>query len=170
MPWRRLLTAWLCLWTTLIAATTASAAAGAPTKPHQGTADFSAALSIRLHADATVERHTGNAEASTAGAPNVPHAARALPRSGPIPRSLGAASRAEMIAKKVGLNIKSPTSRQVLNSLDDDVVNFIGKFRKGSIKEVFPSEFLKPGVTVEQALLEGGSTVRKLLTNTRFIK
>lgn len=89
-----------------------------------------------------------------------------LPRSGPIARSLGAASRAEMIAKRVGLNIESPIARQVLNNLDMMVTDFIGKFRRGAISRKFTSEFLDR--TVEEALLEGGSSVRKLLTDTRF--
>lgn len=76
MSWRRFLLWWMLVLTTLLAAATASAAAGPPAKPHQGTAEFSAALSVWLHADATVEQRTGNPDANTAGASDVPHAAR----------------------------------------------------------------------------------------------
>jgi uncharacterized protein YjgD (DUF1641 family) len=90
-----------------------------------------------------------------------------LPRSGPIPRSLGAMSRAEQLARKLKLNINSPTTRQVLNSLDDTVSTFIGKFRKGSIQQKLPSEVLD--MTVEEAL-KHSTTARKLLTDGRFAK
>ncbi len=96
--------------------------------------------------------------------------AKELEGSGPIPRSVGAASRAEMLAKKLGLNIESPTTRQLLNNLDMSTKDFIGKFRKGSILSEFPGEFLKEGVTVEDALVNGGSKVRKLLIDGRFAK
>lgn len=42
--------------------------------------------------------------------------------------------------------------------------------RRGNIKARFPGEFLQDHVTVEQALTGGGSTVRKLLTDNRFVK
>jgi hypothetical protein len=90
-----------------------------------------------------------------------------LPRSGPIARSVGAMSRSEALARKLGLNIKSATTRQVLNSLDMRVVDFVGRFRAGSIKGRLPSEVM--GMSVEQAL-QHSSTVRKLLIDTRFIK
>jgi hypothetical protein len=48
------------------------------------------------------------------------------------------------------------------------VGEFIGKFRKGSIREVFPSEYMEK--TVDEALQEGGSQVRKLLTDGRFVR
>lgn len=85
-----------------------------------------------------------------------------------IPRSLGAASRVEMLAKKVGMNIDSKTTQHILGNVDMKVEEFIGKFRKGNIKEVFPEEFMK--LTIEQALTDGKSTVRKLLTNTEYYK
>jgi hypothetical protein len=90
-----------------------------------------------------------------------------LPRSGPIPRSLGAMSRAEQLARKLKLNINSPTTRRMLNSLDDKVSTFIGKFRKGSIQQKLPSEVLD--MTVEEAL-KHSTTARKLLTDGRFAK
>jgi hypothetical protein len=64
----------------------------------------------------------------------VEETAEVLENSGPIAKSLGAASRAEMIAKKLGLNINSATTRQVLNSLDMTVTDFISKYRAGSIR------------------------------------
>ncbi|EYF04841.1 Hypothetical protein CAP_3867 [Chondromyces apiculatus DSM 436] len=94
-------------------------------------------------------------------------ATEVLPRSGPIGHSIGAMSRAEQLARKLKLNVNSPTSRQVLNSLDDTVANFVGQFRKGSIKEVLPSEVMN--MTVEEALTYN-STVRKLLVDGRFVK
>jgi RHS repeat-associated protein len=83
-------------------------------------------------------------------------------------KSLGAASRAEMMARKHNLNMNSKTALQVLDNLDISVESFIGQFRKGSIKSEFPSEFLSG--TVEDALNSGNSTVRKLLIDSRFTK
>lgn len=78
-------------------------------------------------------------------------------------------SRSEALAKKLGLNIQSPTTRQVLNSLDDKVVDFISKFRKGSIRREFPTELLENGSTVEEALRHSSKT-RKLLLDNRFLR
>ncbi len=76
-------------------------------------------------------------------------------------------SRAEALARKLKMNVNSPTTRQVLNSLDDSVGSFVGQFRKGSINRELPGEVME--MTVEQAL--GYSTkVRKLLTDGRFVK
>jgi len=93
-----------------------------------------------------------------------------LPRSEPIIiiRSAGAASRAEMLAKKLKLNINNPITRQVLNSLDDTVEPFITQFRKSSIRSELPGEFLNQ--TVEQALRSVNTTVRKLLIDSIFVK
>jgi hypothetical protein len=91
-----------------------------------------------------------------------------LPNSGPILRSLGAASKAEMMAKKFKMNINSPTARQVLNSLEVTVESFISQYRKASIRSEMPGEFLNQ--TIEDALKSGNSTVRKLLTDGRFVK
>lgn len=91
-----------------------------------------------------------------------------LPRSEPIIQSVGAASRAEMLAKKLKLNINSPTTRQVLNSLDDKVSTFISQFRSPGIKGKIPGEFMN--MSVEEALQSGNTTVRKLLIDSRFIK
>ena len=91
-----------------------------------------------------------------------------LPNSGPIMKSLGAASRAEMLAKKLKMNINSPTTRQVLNSLDESVESFISTYRKSSIRSEIPGQFLNQ--TVEEALKSGNTTIRKLLTDGRFVK
>jgi len=90
-----------------------------------------------------------------------------IPLSGPIIQSAGAMSRAEALAQKLGLNIESPTARQVLNSLDDRAIDFIGKFRKGSIWREFLGELRD--ATVEEAL-RYSSKARKLLLDNRFIK
>lgn len=95
-------------------------------------------------------------------------AAKVLPRSGLIMKSLGAASRQHMLARKLKMNINSPTTRQVLNSLDDTVETFISGFRKPSIRAKLPGEFIN--MTVEEALKSGNTTVRKLLTDGRFVK
>jgi hypothetical protein len=91
-----------------------------------------------------------------------------LPNSESIMRSLGAASRSEMLAKKFKMNINSPTTRQVLNSLDESVESFISIYRKSSIRSEIPGQFLKQ--TVEEALKIGNTTMRKLLTDGRFVK
>jgi hypothetical protein len=93
---------------------------------------------------------------------------KGLPRSSPIMRGVGAAPRAEMLAKRLKLNINSPTTRQVLNSLDDTVESFISQYRKSSIRSELLGEFLNQ--TVEQALKSGNTTVRKLLIDSRFVK
>ena len=74
----------------------------------------------------------------------------------------------QRFATKVGLNASSATSRQLLQNLDMTAESFIGKFRAGNLKSVFPSDFLKK--TIREGLLSGDSTVRKLLTDGRFIK
>jgi RHS repeat-associated protein len=93
---------------------------------------------------------------------------RALPNSGPIMKSLGAASKAERLAIKLKMNLQSETTRQVLNSLEETVESFISKYRKASIRSVLPGEFLP--MTVEDALKTENSTVKKLLTNTDYVK
>lgn len=83
-------------------------------------------------------------------------------------RSLGAASKAEMLAKKFKMNINSPTTRQVLSSLDETVESFISTYRKSSIRSEVPGQFMNQ--TVGEALNSGNTTIRKLLTDGRFIK
>lgn len=90
-----------------------------------------------------------------------------LPRSEAIPRSLGAMSRAEALARRLKLNINSATARQVLNSLDDSVSTFVGQFRQGRILKELPTDVLN--MTVEEALLHS-TKVRKLLLDGRFVK
>jgi hypothetical protein len=71
-------------------------------------------------------------------------------------------------ASRVRLNYEAATTRQLLANLGMTVEDFIGRFRLASIRSVFPREFL--GMSVRDALLNGGSTVRKLLTDGRFAK
>jgi RHS repeat-associated protein len=73
-----------------------------------------------------------------------------------------------IIAKKLKLNISSSTTKEIIKNLDQTVESFISKYRKGSIKSEFPAEYL--GQTVEKALKSGNTTVRKLLTDKRFVK
>jgi hypothetical protein len=87
-----------------------------------------------------------------------------LPKSEPIMKSVSTASRAEMLAKKLGLNANSATTRQVLNSLDDKVSSFISQFRSPTIRAKIPGEFMN--MTVEEALRSGNTTVRKLLIDS----
>ena len=47
-------------------------------------------------------------------------------------------------------------------------MDYLAKFRKASVKEVFPKEFLDK--TVGEALTEGSSIVRKLLVKGDFAK
>jgi hypothetical protein len=91
-----------------------------------------------------------------------------LPNSGPIAKGVGAASKAEMLARRLKLNLNSPTTRQVLNSLDESVETFISKYRKSSVRSEIPGEYLNK--TVEEALNSGNSTMRKLLTDGRYVK
>jgi hypothetical protein len=79
-----------------------------------------------------------------------------------------AARRADRLARALGLNSDSPTTRQLLTHLDMRVDTFIGAFRRAGIRQEFPAEFLE--MTVEEALRQGDSTVRKLLLDRRFAK
>ena len=72
------------------------------------------------------------------------------------------------LAKKYKLNINSPITQQIIDSLDKSVDSFISTYRKSSIRAEVPSEFINQ--TVEEALKNGNSTIRKLLTDGRFIK
>jgi len=80
---------------------------------------------------AKAAKKAGKAKKAAAAAAD---SAQALPRSGPIAKSLGAMSKAEQVARKLRLNANSPTTRQALNSLDDTVESFVGQFRKGGIR------------------------------------
>ncbi|WP_346983968.1 hypothetical protein [Chryseobacterium sp. POE27] len=72
------------------------------------------------------------------------------------------------LAKLLKLNINSPTTMSILENVDNTVQEFISTHRKGSIKSVFPAEHLNS--TVKEALQSGNTTVRKLLTDSRFLK
>ncbi len=72
------------------------------------------------------------------------------------------------LAKKYDLNASSPTSLQILNGLQMTCKEFIAAYRKPGIVSVFPGEYLL--MTVQAALDAGKSTVRKLLTDGRFVK
>ncbi|MDI1479205.1 hypothetical protein [Polyangium sp. y55x31] len=61
----------------------------------------------------------------------------------PIPSSVGPMARAEALARKLKLNVDSPTTRQVLNSLDDKVGDFVAKYRRGSIQRELPWDEIK---------------------------
>ncbi len=158
----------LCVWAMLIVSSIASA--HSPVHPETRVGDFEVAAEtcIRLSVLATSSGHQENVDASTAEAVGYPHATKGgLPRSGAIPKSLSAMSRAESLARKLKMNVNSPTTRQVLNSLDDSVGSFVGQFRKGSINRELPGEVMD--MTVEQAL-KHSTKVRKLLTDGRFVK
>jgi hypothetical protein len=117
--------------------------------------------------EANILRNSVDDELAAVAGGEAADAARKLPRSGPIPRSVGAMSRAERIARKFGLNAESAPTRQVLNSLDDTVESFVGQFRRGKIRRELPGEVM--GMTVEEALGHS-SKVRKLLSDGRFAK
>lgn len=72
------------------------------------------------------------------------------------------------LAKLLKLNINSPTTMSILENVDNTVQEFISTHRKGSIQAVFPAEHLNS--TVKEALQSGNTTVRKLLTDSRFLK
>ena len=78
--------------------------------------------------------------------------------------------RLERLAKKLKLNIDSPTTRQLLDNLDKTVDGYISLFRSPTIRGKVPGEFLNK--TVGEALRSGNTTIRKLLTSGRdkFIK
>jgi hypothetical protein len=71
-------------------------------------------------------------------------------------------------ARGNGLNANSSTTQNLFDNRSTSVDDFISQFRKGGIRDVFPSEHL--GKTVEEALREGGSIVRKLLIDQRWAK
>ncbi len=72
-----------------------------------------------------------------------------------------------MLAKRLGLNASSPTTRQVLDNLDTSAEAFISKYRKGGIRKEFPRELLDG--SVEDAL-KSSRKARKLLIDGRFAK
>jgi hypothetical protein len=76
-------------------------------------------------------------------------------------------SRAEALARKLGMNANSPTTRQALNSLDMKVRDFVGSYRQGKILRELPGEVMD--MSVENAL-QHSSKVKKLLIDGRFAK
>jgi hypothetical protein len=70
--------------------------------------------------------------------------------------------------RRVGLNERSSTAQVLAEHRRLSVDAFVGEFRRGSIRRQIPSEFLN--VTVEDALLSRNSTVRKLLTDERYVR
>jgi hypothetical protein len=72
------------------------------------------------------------------------------------------------IARKLKINAASEAGQQLLDNLGLTVDEFVSKFRKAGIRARIPSEFLQK--TVLEALQAGDSTVRKLLTDSRFAK
>jgi len=76
-------------------------------------------------------------------------------------------SRAERLARKLKYDPDNLSARQVLNSLDDPVETFIGRFRRGSIYRELPGEVR--GMTVGEAI-EFNKKAAKLLIDKRFAK
>lgn len=93
-------------------------------------------------------------------------AAFAAKKAAKIPFKL--TKRMNKVATKLFINKDSKLGRQILINLDTPVQKFISQHKKGSIKTVFPDEFLNK--TVEEALLSGNSTVIKLLKNSKYVK
>jgi hypothetical protein len=74
----------------------------------------------------------------------------------------------EQWAKKLRLNPDSSTTQQLYDNRHLTVIEYIAKFRKGSINEVLPSE--AKAISVEEALEKrfiGGINIRKLLASGR---
>jgi hypothetical protein len=72
-------------------------------------------------------------------------------------------------AQKLGLNVQSATTQQILRCLDMPVSEYIAKFRKAGILREFPSELLQEGVTVKEAMMKS-SKAKKLLQQERWAK
>jgi Domain of unknown function (DUF4157)/Pre-toxin TG len=71
-------------------------------------------------------------------------------------------------ARSIGLNAETETGRQILANLAMTAEDYIGEFRAARVLGEFPAEFKKK--TVWEALRDGDSTVRKLLTDGRWAK
>lgn len=128
--------------------------------------DFAIEFASGAYVGGKLGKLTGEA-INRAVSPYLTKAAGDLPRTEPVPPTLGAMSRAERLARKLKLSVDSPTTRQVLNSLDDTVGQFVARFRQGRILRELPREVLN--MTVEEAL-QHSTKVRKLLTDGRFAK
>ncbi|MFN7963315.1 MAG: RHS repeat-associated core domain-containing protein [Thermoanaerobaculia bacterium] len=122
-----------------------------------------------LHVGASLAVGAGEVAGEGAGGLGLAEADSALGETAQIPRSLGAASRAEMTARRLGLNANSATTRQVLNNLDMPVADFIARYRQGRVLRELPGELLDGRATVEEAL-QFSSKVKKLLIDGRFAK
>jgi hypothetical protein len=72
------------------------------------------------------------------------------------------------LARRWGLNAESEITRQILEDPSRPVDEFISKYRKASVRRRFPAEFLP--LTLEEALDRGDPAVRKLLTDSRWLK
>jgi hypothetical protein len=72
------------------------------------------------------------------------------------------------LAKKFDLNANSKTTKSIMENLDMTALDFISKFRQGSIKNELPSEYLNK--SVKEVLKVKNSTARKLLIDGRFLK
>ncbi|MES5484933.1 RHS repeat-associated core domain-containing protein [Bradyrhizobium sp. INPA03-11B] len=81
---------------------------------------------------------------------------------------LGAAPNLARLGAKFGINANSEVGANILQNLNTPVANFIAQNRLAGILREFPGQYLNK--TVGQALQEGGSTVRKLLLDSRFAK
>jgi RHS repeat-associated protein len=73
----------------------------------------------------------------------------------------------EKWARKHQLKLDSPRAKQVVDNRDMKVVDFVGKFRQGKIWGVLSQEEWGQR-TVREAIEEGGTTVRKMLTDNRW--
>ena len=94
-----------------------------------------------------------------------PHAAEPAAAPAVLPADHAAQLR---FARSIGLNAETETGRQILANLAMTAEDYIGKFRAARVLGEFPAEFKK--VTVWEALRDGDSTVRKLLTDSRWAK
>jgi len=71
-------------------------------------------------------------------------------------------------AQKYHINGDSEAGREILFNLDKTCEQFISAFRRAGIRGEFPGEYLK--MSVREAIASGDTTVRKLLTDSRFAK
>ena len=71
------------------------------------------------------------------------------------------------LAKKYGLNAKSTTTKQLLENFNMKASDWIGKYRKGSIKSILGEVGDK---TIGEIFATADSRTRKLLIDGRFAK
>jgi len=72
------------------------------------------------------------------------------------------------LGAQLGIKADSKAGANVLENRNTTVREFIAKNRRASILRRFPSEYLDK--TVEQAIRQGGTDVKKLLLDSRFSK